>query len=110
VSLSGGARCPGFATLHPGYGLRYSFNMAKEADLIDAAIAAALAKGLRTADVKSEGCKVVSTREMGEAILGEMEKLAVAQSRYCAGVFPGLPFSRTRVATSLTGALLVLMP
>ena len=56
--------------------LRYSFNMGKEADLIDAAIAAALARGLRTADIKSEGCKVVSTREMGEAILGEMETLA----------------------------------
>ena len=56
--------------------LRYSFNMSKEADLIDAAIAAALARGLRTADIKSEGCKVVSTKEMGEAIVGEMEKLA----------------------------------
>ena len=50
--------------------------MAKEADLIDAAIAAALAQGLRTADIKSEGCKLVNTQEMGEAILGEMEKLA----------------------------------
>jgi 3-isopropylmalate dehydrogenase len=59
-----------------GMALRYSFNMGKEADLIDAAIAAALAKGLRTADIKSEGCKVVSTKEMGEAILGEMETLA----------------------------------
>jgi 3-isopropylmalate dehydrogenase len=56
--------------------LRYSFNMVKEADLIDAAIAAALAKGLRTADIKSDGTTVVGTREMGEAIVGEMEKLA----------------------------------
>ena len=38
-----------------GMALRYSFNMGKEADLLDAAIAAALAKGLRTADIKSEG-------------------------------------------------------
>src|SRR5947209_19259561 len=59
-----------------GMALRYSFNMGKEADLIDAAIAAALAQGLRTADIKSEGCKLVNTREMGEAILDEMEKLA----------------------------------
>ncbi len=29
--------------------------MGREADLIDKAIAAALAKGLRTADIKSEG-------------------------------------------------------
>jgi 3-isopropylmalate dehydrogenase len=61
-----------------GMALRYSFNMGKEADLIDAAIAAALAQGLRTADIKSEGCKVVSTMEMGAAILGEMERLAAA--------------------------------
>jgi 3-isopropylmalate dehydrogenase len=61
-----------------GMALRYSFNMAKAADLIDAAIAAALAQGLRTADIKSEGCKLVNTREMGDAILGEIEKLATA--------------------------------
>ena len=59
-----------------GMALRYSFNMGKEADLIDQAIAAALAKGLRTADIKSEGAKIVSTREMGEAVIAEMEKLA----------------------------------
>jgi 3-isopropylmalate dehydrogenase len=44
--------------------------------MIDQAIAATLAKGLRTADIKSEGCKVVSTSEMGDAILAELEKLA----------------------------------
>jgi 3-isopropylmalate dehydrogenase len=59
-----------------GMAMRYSFNMNKEADLLDAAIAAALAKGLRTADIKSEGTKVVTTSEMGEAIVGEMAKLA----------------------------------
>jgi 3-isopropylmalate dehydrogenase len=59
-----------------GMALRYSFNMGGEADLIDQAIAAALAKGLRTADLKSEGTKVVSTSEMGEAIVGELERLA----------------------------------
>src|SRR6202044_2227814 len=58
--------------------LRYSFNMGKEADLIEAAIAATLAGGLRTADIKSEGTKVVSTSEMGQAIVGELERLAVA--------------------------------
>jgi 3-isopropylmalate dehydrogenase len=56
--------------------LRYSFNMDKEADLIDKAIAAVLAQGLRTADIKSEGAKIVSTSEMGDAILREVEKLA----------------------------------
>ncbi len=61
-----------------GMALRYSLNMGKEADMIDAAIAAALAKGLRTADIKSEGCKLVGTTEMGDAIIAEMEQLATA--------------------------------
>jgi len=56
--------------------MRYSFNMAKEADKLEAAIAAALGKGLRTADIKSEGCKIVSTAEMGEAIVGDLDKLS----------------------------------
>jgi 3-isopropylmalate dehydrogenase len=56
--------------------LRYSFGMGKEADLIDKAIAGALAKGLRTADIKSEGTTVVGTTEMGAAILKEMEVLS----------------------------------
>jgi len=59
-----------------GMAMRYSFNMSKEADLLDAAIAAVLARGLRTADIKSEGAKIVSTAEMGAAIVKEMEKLA----------------------------------
>jgi 3-isopropylmalate dehydrogenase len=56
--------------------LRYSFNMGKEADLIDKAIVGALDKGLRTADIKSEGTKVVGTSEMGDAIIAELAKLA----------------------------------
>jgi 3-isopropylmalate dehydrogenase len=56
--------------------MRYSFNMGEEADKLEAAIAAALDKGLRTADIKSEGCKIVSTAEMGHAIVGELEKLS----------------------------------
>jgi 3-isopropylmalate dehydrogenase len=58
-----------------GMALRYSFNMAKEADLLDASIAAALAKGLRTADIKSEGTTAVSTTQMGEAIRKELQAL-----------------------------------
>ena len=59
-----------------GMSLRYSFDLGKQADLIDKAIAATLDKGLRTADIKSDGTKVVSTSEMGSAILSEMETLA----------------------------------
>ena len=56
--------------------LRYSFAMAKEADLIDQAIAATLAKGLRTNDIRSEGTTLVGTAEMGDAVIGEIERLA----------------------------------
>jgi 3-isopropylmalate dehydrogenase len=59
-----------------GMALRYSFNMGQEADRLEAAIAATLAKGLRTADIKSDGTKVVSTAEMGEAVVSELEKLS----------------------------------
>jgi 3-isopropylmalate dehydrogenase len=59
-----------------GMALRYSFGMGREADLIDQAITATLAKGLRTADIKSEDAKVVSTSEMGTVIIGELETLA----------------------------------
>jgi len=59
-----------------GMALRYSFNLGKQADQIDQAIAATLGKGLRTADIKSEGTSVVSTTEMGDAILAELESLA----------------------------------
>src|SRR5665213_399710 len=59
-----------------GMALRYSFHMGKQADQIDQAIAATLAKGLRTADIKSDGTKVVGTVEMGDAILAELEALA----------------------------------
>ena len=50
--------------------------MGAEADLIDQAIAAGLAKGLRTIDIKAEGAKIVSTSQMGSAIIGELETLA----------------------------------
>jgi 3-isopropylmalate dehydrogenase len=55
-----------------GMALRYSFDMGKEADMIDKAIAATLDKNIRTGDIKSEGSKVVSTAEMGSAILAEL--------------------------------------
>ena len=56
--------------------LRYSFNMDKDADLIERAIAGVLAQGLRTADIKSADAKVVTTAQMGDAILREVQKLA----------------------------------
>src|SRR6187431_1581870 len=58
-----------------GMALRYSFDMGTLADKVDAAIAAVLASGLRTADIKSEGMTAASTTQMGEAILKELQKL-----------------------------------
>src|SRR5450756_998272 len=58
-----------------GMALRYSFDMGALADKVDAAIAAVLANGLRTADIKSEGTTAVSTTQMGEAILKELQAL-----------------------------------
>src|SRR5439155_5269789 len=55
--------------------LRYSFDMGALADRVDQAIAAVLASGLRTADITSEGATIVSTTQMGEAILKEVQAL-----------------------------------
>jgi 3-isopropylmalate dehydrogenase len=57
-----------------GMALRYSFNLGEDADRIDAAIAATLDRGLRTADIAAPGTTPVSTREMGDAIIAEIEK------------------------------------
>jgi len=59
-----------------GMALRYSFGMTKEADLVEQAIAGALARGMRTADVRGDGATSVSTSAMGSAILEELERLA----------------------------------
>jgi 3-isopropylmalate dehydrogenase len=59
-----------------GMALRYSFPMGREADMLDQAIAAALAKGLRTADIVAASEKAVSTADMGEAVLTEFAGLA----------------------------------
>src|ERR1700704_3996422 len=58
-----------------GMALRYSFDMGALADKVDSAIAAVLANGLRTADIKSEGTTAVSTAQMGEAVLKELQAL-----------------------------------
>jgi 3-isopropylmalate dehydrogenase len=59
-----------------GMALRYSYGLAKEADLIDQAIAGALGRGLRTADIMQPNMRKVGTAEMGSAILEELERLA----------------------------------
>lgn len=48
--------------------LRYSLYLDKEADAIEAAVAAVLKEGYRTTDIYSEGCTKVGTDEMGDLI------------------------------------------
>jgi 3-isopropylmalate dehydrogenase len=59
-----------------GMALRYSFDMGKEADLLDQAIAGVLAAGLRTGDIMQPGMTKVGTSDMGSAVLAELKKLA----------------------------------
>ena len=49
--------------------LRYSLNMAAQADRIEAAVKKVLQQGLRTADIYEAGTTKVSTHEMGAAVL-----------------------------------------
>jgi 3-isopropylmalate dehydrogenase len=56
--------------------LRYSFDLQKEADLIDQAIQNVLKGGLRTADIMAPGMAKCSTSVMGDSILRELDKLA----------------------------------
>ena len=58
-----------------GMALRYSFEEVAAADLLDMAIANALDKGLRTKDIAAEGEATVSTAEMGDAIVAELDAL-----------------------------------
>ena len=48
--------------------LRYSFDLDKEADAIEAAVQQVLTEGYRTGDIMSEGCTRVGTQKMGELI------------------------------------------
>jgi 3-isopropylmalate dehydrogenase len=52
--------------------LRYSFDLGEAADRIEKAIADVLDQGLRTGDIRQDGCKTVGTREMGDAIIGAL--------------------------------------
>ncbi len=56
--------------------LRYSFDLAEEADLVENAVRRALSSGVRTSDIAQPDTARVSTRVMGEAILRELEKAA----------------------------------
>ncbi len=54
--------------------LRYSFDLGEDADRLERAVEAVLAKGLRTPDLMTVGGGTeVGTTEMGDAIVAELE-------------------------------------
>jgi 3-isopropylmalate dehydrogenase len=55
--------------------LRYSLNLAVEADKVEAAVLRVLEKGYRTADIRQEGTTAVGTRQMGDLVVRELEGL-----------------------------------
>src|SRR5579862_4662447 len=56
--------------------MRYSFDLGDAADLVEGAVRRALAAGVRTADIAQPGASCVATRDMGDAVLGELAKAA----------------------------------
>jgi len=52
--------------------LRYSFDLGDEADLVEGAVRQALAAGARTGDIARASDASVSTRAMGDAVLGQL--------------------------------------
>jgi 3-isopropylmalate dehydrogenase len=61
--------------LSAGMMLRFSFGMVDAADAIDNAVARVLDQGFRTRDIyqKNEGEKLVNTKEMGDAIIANLQ-------------------------------------
>ena len=53
--------------------LRFSLNLDKEADAVEAAVQEVLKEGYRTGDIMSEGCKKVGTVEMGDLIADKIK-------------------------------------
>ena len=56
--------------------LRYSFDQAEEAAVLEKAVDGVLAAGFRTADIMTPGGTRVSTGGMGDALLKQLERLA----------------------------------
>ena len=56
--------------------LRYSFDLGDEADLVERAVDRVLASGKRTGDIAAPGAEVLSTDQMGDVLLRELEVLA----------------------------------
>lgn len=59
-----------------GMALRYSLGLGEAADLVEKAVADVLASGIRTADIAAKGQNTVGTKEMGDAIIAALQRLA----------------------------------
>jgi 3-isopropylmalate dehydrogenase len=55
--------------------LRLTLNRPEDADVLEKAVHAALASGARTADIAGPGTRKLSTVEMGDAVLSELDKV-----------------------------------
>jgi 3-isopropylmalate dehydrogenase len=55
--------------------LRYSLDLDKEADAVEAAVAQVLKEGYRTVDIMNEGMKQCTTTQMGDAIVENVRNL-----------------------------------
>ena len=56
--------------------LKYSFNMIEDSNLIEKAVQNVLSKGFRTSDIKQKNEKAISTKEMGNAVIKELNILS----------------------------------
>ncbi len=56
--------------------LKYSFDMQEDSQMIEKAVQNVLLKGLRTADIKDGAVKIISTQEMGNAVIEELKILS----------------------------------
>jgi len=52
--------------------LRHSLGLSNEADALEIAVSGALEAGARTADIATPGDRVLTTREMGDAVLSQL--------------------------------------
>jgi 3-isopropylmalate dehydrogenase len=60
--------------------LRYSFGHSAEADMLEQAVNDVLASGYRTADIMQDGSQKLGTKEMGDAVIAALDKLAQKQA------------------------------
>ncbi|MCS4111367.1 3-isopropylmalate dehydrogenase [Bradyrhizobium elkanii] len=59
--------------------LRLTLNRPEDADLLEKAVQTALASGARTADIAEAGAKKLSTVQMGDAVLGALDKISAKE-------------------------------